>query len=224
MPIYVKYDVINGDVTEAGHVQWIEVNSFQWGVGRDISSPTGGAADRESSAPSVSEIVVTKPTDIATVKLLGEAAAEGDGKDVTIDFCKTYKGNLSVYLSFVLNNTMISGYSLSSGGDRPQESLSFNFTKVMMTDVGLGAKNDEGQPATVGYDLGLGNVLPVTPVRGPGGVKRRARSAAEPPARPPCRAVQVYAQGLSHTYSHRSAKEFLTMPIYVKYDVINGDR
>ena len=49
--------------------------------------------------------------------------------------------------------------SLSSGGDRPQESLSFNFTKVMMTDVGLGAKNDEGQPATVGYDLGLGNVL-----------------------------------------------------------------
>jgi len=158
MPIYVKYDVINGDVTEAGHVQWIEVNSFQWGVGRGISSPTGGSADRESSAPSVSEIVVTKPTDIATVKLLDEAL-EGDGKDVTIDFCKTDKGNLSVYLSFVLNNTMISGYSLSSGGDRPQESLSFNFTKIMMTDVGLGAKNDEGQPATVGYDIALGNVL-----------------------------------------------------------------
>jgi type VI secretion system secreted protein Hcp len=158
MPIYVKYDVINGDVTEAGHSQWLEVNSFQWGVGRGISSPTGGSADRESSAPSVSEIVVTKPTDIATVKLLDEAL-EGDGKDVTIDFCKTDKGNLSVYLSFVLNNTMISGYSMSSGGDRPQESLSFNFTKVMCTDVGLGAKNDEGQPATVGYDLALANVL-----------------------------------------------------------------
>jgi type VI secretion system secreted protein Hcp len=158
MPIYVKYDVINGDVSEAGHSQWIEVNSFQWGVGRGISSPVGGSADRESSAPSVSEIVVTKPTDIASVKLLDEAL-EGDGKDVTIDFCKTDKGNLSVYLSFVLNNTMISGYSMSSGGDRPQESLSFNFTKIMCTDVGLGAKNDEGQPATVGYDLGLANVL-----------------------------------------------------------------
>lgn len=158
MPIYVKYDVINGDVTEAGHSQWLEVNSFQWGVGRGISSPTGGAADRESSAPSVSEIVVTKPTDIATVKLLDEAL-EGDGKDVTIDFCKTDKGNLSVYLSYVLNNTMISGYSMSSGGDRPQESLSLNFTKIMCTDIGLGAKNDDGQPATVGYDLALGNVL-----------------------------------------------------------------
>lgn len=158
MPIYVQYDVIKGDVTEAGHSQWLEVNSFQWGVGRGISSPTGGAADRESSAPSVSEIVVTKPTDIATVTLLNEAL-QGDGKDVTLDFCKTDKGNLSVYLSFVLNNTMISGYSLSSGGDRPQESLSFNFTKVMCTDIGMGAKGDDGQPATVGYDLALGNVL-----------------------------------------------------------------
>jgi type VI secretion system secreted protein Hcp len=158
MPIYVKYASIDGDVTAAGHEKWIEVNSFQWGVGRGISSPTGGSADRESSAPSVSEIVVTKPTDMASTNLLNEAL-QGEGVDVTIDFCKTDKGNLNVYLSYVLNNTMISGFSLSSGGDRPQESLSFNFTKVMMTDVGLGAKNEDGQPATVGYDLATANVM-----------------------------------------------------------------
>jgi type VI secretion system secreted protein Hcp len=158
MPIYVKYAAIDGDVTAKGHEKWIEVNSFQWGVGRGISSPTGGSADRESSAPSVSEIVVTKPTDIATVKMLDEAL-EGEGVDVTIDFVKTDKGNLSVYLSYTLNNTMISGYSMSSGGDRPQESLSFNFTKIMCRDIGLGAKNEDGQPATVGYDLALGNVM-----------------------------------------------------------------
>ena len=44
-------------------------------------------------------------------------------------------------------------------GPLQMESLSFNFTKIMMTDVGLGAKNEDGQPATVGYDLGLGNVM-----------------------------------------------------------------
>ena len=158
MPIYVKYAAIDGDVTAEGHDKWIEVNSFQWGVGRGISSPTGGSSDRESSAPSVSEIVVTKPTDISTVKVLDEAL-EGEGVDVTIDFCKTDKGNLSVYLSYTLTNTMISGYSMSSGGDRPQESLSFNFTKIMCRDIALGAKNEDGQPATVGYDLALGNVM-----------------------------------------------------------------
>ena len=49
MPIYIKYGDIKGDVTAEGHKDWIEVNSFQWGVGRGISSPTGGGADRESS-------------------------------------------------------------------------------------------------------------------------------------------------------------------------------
>ena len=70
MPIYIKYAALNGDVTESTHSQWIEVNSFQWGVGRGIASPTGGSSDRESSAPSVSEAVVTKPTDVATIKLI----------------------------------------------------------------------------------------------------------------------------------------------------------
>jgi type VI secretion system secreted protein Hcp len=158
MPIYVQYGSIKGDVTAEGHVGWIEVNSFQWGVGRGISSPTGGSSDREASAPSVSEIVVTKPTDIATVNLLSESL-EGEGQDVTIDFCKTDKGQLNVYLSYTLNNTMISGYSTSSGGDRPQESISFNFTKVSCRDVSLGSKNEDGAPATVGYDIGAGKTM-----------------------------------------------------------------
>ena len=40
MPIYVKYGTIAGNVTESGHTGWVEVNSFQWGVGRGIGSPT----------------------------------------------------------------------------------------------------------------------------------------------------------------------------------------
>ena len=38
-------------------------NAQLFGVGRGISSPTGGSADRESRAPVVSEVVVSKPTD-----------------------------------------------------------------------------------------------------------------------------------------------------------------
>src|SRR5689334_2130690 len=110
MPIYMHYDGINGDVTESGHKQWIEVNSFQWGVGRGISSPVGGSEDRESSAPSVSEVTVSKPTDVASPDLLN-AALQGEGKTVKFDFCRTEKGQLQVYLQLELTNTMISGYS-----------------------------------------------------------------------------------------------------------------
>ncbi len=44
MPIYMKFSSIAGDVTEAGHAGWIELNSFQWGVGRGVSSHTGSWA------------------------------------------------------------------------------------------------------------------------------------------------------------------------------------
>jgi type VI secretion system secreted protein Hcp len=155
MPIYMKYGDIKGEVTAKGHEHWIEVNSFQWGVGRGISSPTGASGDRESSAPSVSEITVTKGLDSSSVNLLQEALA-GEGKKVTLDFCKTDKNELVKYLSFELENTMISGYSASSGGDRPQESLSLNFTKISMTETGSDAAGSTGQPSTVGYDLALG--------------------------------------------------------------------
>src|SRR3954466_9060737 len=106
----MKYGDIKGDVTAEGHMGsdgWVEVNSFQWGVGRGISSPTGGSADRESSAPSVSEITVTKDQDTASPKFL-DAALQGEGVDCVIDFCKTDKGQLEVFQTYTLTNTMIS--------------------------------------------------------------------------------------------------------------------
>jgi type VI secretion system secreted protein Hcp len=157
MPIYMNYNDIPGDVTASGHEKWIELNSFQWGVGRGISSPTGGSADRESSAPSVSEIVATKATDVSSTKLLNESL-QGEGQTVKIDFCKTDKDKLEPYLQLTLTNCMVSGYSVSSGGDRPTESLSLNFTKVEFKNIGMGAAGDTGSPDAVTYDLALGTV------------------------------------------------------------------
>ena len=160
MPIYMNYNslAIKGDVTAEGHKDWVELNSFQWGVGRGISSPTGAAADRESSAPSVSEITCTKDQDKGSIKLLNEAL-QGEGKTVIIDFVKTDKGKLENFLTFTLTNTMISGYSLSSGGERPSESLSLNFTKVEMKVTPLGAAGETESPETVTYDLATAKVI-----------------------------------------------------------------
>jgi type VI secretion system secreted protein Hcp len=160
MPIYMNYDslAIKGDVTEESHKHWIELGSFQWGVGRGISAPTGAAADRESSAPSISEITVTKQQDAGSAKILNESL-QGEGKTVIIDFTKTDKGKLTTYLTFTLTNTMISGYSISSGGDRPSESLSLNFTKVELKSTPSDAAGATGSPETVTYDLALAKVI-----------------------------------------------------------------
>ena len=154
MAIYMNYNSLSpkGDVTEGGHKDWVELSSIQWGVGRGISSPTGASADRESSAPSVSEVTVTKTQDVATIGLL-TAAYQGDGVPVQIDFTRTNKDTQDVFLTIELTNVMISGYSMSSGGDRPTESLSLNFTKIEVKGTQMDATGAGSTNASITYDL-----------------------------------------------------------------------
>jgi len=70
VPIFMQFGSEGETVASAGHTDWIEIESFQWGVGCGISAPTGGSSDREGSAPSVGEIVITKPMDAASAKLV----------------------------------------------------------------------------------------------------------------------------------------------------------
>src|SRR5262249_12672970 len=143
---------VKGDVTAAGHEKWIEVNSFQWGVGRAIRTKTGKVADRESSAPSISEISLTKELDNTSVALLQEALT-GEGVWAQLDFCKTDSGTLEVYAPERMENCMISGYSGGSGGDRPQESLSLNFTAIECKVVPMGGSGSSENASSVTYDL-----------------------------------------------------------------------
>jgi type VI secretion system secreted protein Hcp len=158
MPIYMKYDGIDGSVTAAGHEKWIELQSAQFGVGRGITMPTGRGANREASAPSVSEVVVTKMTDASSPKLFG-ASLHGEGKKVTIDFCKTDEGQLETYLQLELENTLVSSFNVSSGGDRPMESLSLNFLSVLFKHTPQKGENAPDSPETVGYDLATAKVM-----------------------------------------------------------------
>jgi type VI secretion system secreted protein Hcp len=152
MAIYMKYGAIDGPVSTTGFIKWIELNSFQFGVGRGIGSAARGETNREASEPSISEIVVTKNADIASNKLFADAVGGTMDSKVTIKFTTTAKDKVETFLTYELTDTGLSGYSVSSGGDRPSESLSLNFTKVMITFVGTDAKAG-GSPDTAGYDM-----------------------------------------------------------------------
>jgi len=152
MSIYMKFPGIDGDVAAAGHEKWISLDSCQFGVGRSISNPAGRNANREASAPSVSEITVSKPLCSGSAGLF-EASLIGEGKEVQIDYCKTEKDNLEPYLSLTLTDTMVSGYSHSSGGGTPTESLSMNFTKIEYKHTPMGADNTPGSPVSKSWDL-----------------------------------------------------------------------
>ena len=121
MAIYMKYGSIKGPVTTDGFKDWIELESFHWGSSRHIGTAARGSTSREHSEPTLSEVTVTKRTDVASPKLfLNSVAGKLDSK-VEIKFTTTTKGKVETFLTYKLEDTGVSNYSLTSGGDMPME-------------------------------------------------------------------------------------------------------
>jgi type VI secretion system secreted protein Hcp len=157
--IYMQYEGLEGEVTAAGYAGWVELSSLQWGLSRNVATPTGSSADREASAPSFSEIATAKLADKATPRLFGEAVA-GEGKTVEIHFTMSGgDGTPFVYQIIKLYNVMVSSFAQSSGGDRPSESLSLNYTKIEFSYIPQGKDGTAGTPIKFIYDIAQGKVI-----------------------------------------------------------------
>ena len=152
MAIYMKYANIKGPVTTDGFKDWIELHSFQWGAGRAIGSARGTDISRESSNPSLSEVTVTKATDVSSPKLFLESVAGKLDNKITLKFTTTTNKQVTTFLTYELNKAGLSSYSLSSSGDMPAETLRLNFTTIQKTFIPM-TSSGPGSPETVGYDL-----------------------------------------------------------------------
>jgi len=143
MPIYMRITknglpVINGDATAKGYEKWIELSSVQMSQSR-LSVAPNRRNTREASAPITSEIVITKAADSASTALFRQSLY-GEGVAIQIDFVKS-GGGTSTYLTFTLQNALISSYQTSGNqglSDRPMESLALNFTKITFDMHGSG--------------------------------------------------------------------------------------
>ena len=152
MAIYMKYGSVNGDVTTQGFTQWIELDRFEFGVGRSIGSAARGLDNREASEPSISEIVVVKRMDVGSTGLIQDAWGGELNNTVTIKFTSTTKNGVTTFLEYDLENCGLSSYAISCKGDMPEENLSLNFTKITHRFSGLDATT-QANPASASYDL-----------------------------------------------------------------------
>jgi type VI secretion system secreted protein Hcp len=152
VPIYMQYGDLRGDVTEADHTHWIELRAVNWGVNRPVSNPAGSATARVIAAPRFSELIVAKDEDIASIPLIQESLG-GQPKLVKIEFVRTNQDRMEVYYSIQLTETVITGLSQGSGGDRPTESLTLNFTKISFHGTQMDADGSSTSPAKYGWNV-----------------------------------------------------------------------
>lgn len=154
MAIYIQYEGIKGNTTADGYKDHLTVNSVQFGVGRGISMEPGNLSNREATRPTISEITVTKVADTSSTALFKEAVTGSAGKKVVIKFVQTGSDKLIEYMTYTLEDCLVSGYSISadSEGD-PMESISLSFAKVMVNYNDFDKSNKSANPQRVGYDL-----------------------------------------------------------------------
>ena len=158
MSVFLFIPGIKGGATEKNHEGWVKVDSFQFGVGRNISMPLGAATNREAGTPNVSEVHVTKSMDMASIELFGWSVAKFEAKKVKVDIVST--GRDDPFTTYALDNAVISGYSIAAAGDgMPTESISLNFTKIEERFVQVGADMKPGNPVTKGFDLATGKQI-----------------------------------------------------------------
>jgi len=154
MAVFMKFGDKKGDVDTKEFKGWIMCDSFQFGSGRGIGSAAASGANRQGSHASVSEVTISKHQDPSSLPLWRNSL-DGDLK-TTVDFAFTRADqDNSEYLHITLWDTGVSGWSTSSGGDRPQESVSLNFAKIEIKDITQSVDGSAASNLAVTYDLAL---------------------------------------------------------------------
>ena len=149
--IYMFYDGVDGPVTTSGFEKSIEVTSFKWGFEREGNKALDGSSSW-TRPPSVHEVTVRKRSDKTSTMLIQKGLAGEPASTVKFKFTSTAKDKVATYMAFELSSVIISNYELAGAEGTPEETLSLNFTKIMVTftprDAGL-----TGSPTTTTYDL-----------------------------------------------------------------------
>ncbi len=128
--IHMRFTGIPTGPASSDHTNEIPISSFQFGVGRPVSGASG--APRVAGAANVSEVTLTHATDTFSIALL-KASLNGVGSATATLFFTNLTGAGGTpldYLTVTLGQTFVTGFSMSSGGDNPDESLSLNFATM----------------------------------------------------------------------------------------------
>lgn len=126
MPIYMKYEGINGTGT-GKYKDWIVLQSCLIGEPRRVGSVVGGSNAPMPVAANL-DITAVKKLDGASTQLFQESL-NGKYRNGVIDFVKD--GEKDPYLSYQIENALISSYSVSGDGSGENwETIIISFGKL----------------------------------------------------------------------------------------------
>ncbi|MFY9299760.1 MAG: type VI secretion system tube protein Hcp [Candidatus Nitrosotenuis sp.] len=135
---YLKLGDIKGESTDSKHKDWIDVESFSFGVSRSGGSGGGGAGKASFAAVSL-----VKTIDKSSPNLFVESAS---GKHFATAELVLVKSGSEV-MRWTLSDVLISSYQVNGGDAVPTEQFSLNYAKI------VAEYSSSAGPIKMGWDV-----------------------------------------------------------------------
>jgi type VI secretion system secreted protein Hcp len=113
----------------------IEILSFSHGVAQQITGDQSNTK-RTSGKPNHQDFTVTKYLDIATPKLVDFCNQAKNIPTIKVTVGQNDAGKVTKIFVYEITNALVSSISIGGGGGgKPQETVTFNYTKMSWTYV-----------------------------------------------------------------------------------------
>jgi type VI secretion system secreted protein Hcp len=151
--MYMKLPYAQGSVTAAGFQDWIEIDSFSFGVSRTLSMEAGAQTTRVNRVAQFSEFTISKYMEESSPPIMDQIqrGASDEGMEIVILEGEDQPREI---VRYTLGECIVSAYNVAGSGGRPQESISFVYTKL---DVAVKPKtkgNTGAGTVRSSFDLG----------------------------------------------------------------------
>lgn len=148
--IFLKLAGIEGESQNDRHKGGIELLSWSWGA--SFTAPGGGGGGGAGKA-TVQDLSLTKHTDTATPKIL-EAAIKGKVLRSAVLSVDTGGEVPQTYLKITMTDVLVTNIQTSqSSGDRPMDSVSLNFSRIVWEHRRQNADGSLGELVRTCWDV-----------------------------------------------------------------------
>lgn len=139
---------IKGECTLTDYKDKIELLSFSHGVAQQITGDQSNQK-RTSGKPNHQDFTVTKYVDLATASLIDYCNQAKPLASIKIIVGQNENGAVNAIMTYTMTNALVSSISVGGGGGgKPQETVTFNYTKIQWDyKLQAAAVSDSGKNA-----------------------------------------------------------------------------
>jgi type VI secretion system secreted protein Hcp len=134
MSYFAKYEAIDGEVDDDEHDKWIEILSYEWGVGHPSAGVSGETRRRGSAV--VEDLVIALEYEKAAPKLLEKCLKGAVIPTLEIELTNVWGDNRQTYLRYEMKNVLITDYHVAGEADSggpPVVVVGNNFEEIKVT-------------------------------------------------------------------------------------------